>query len=1822
MGELANQYDQNPSDPDSSGPSDPNNSSGSSLSSAGYGSNTSSGYFSDLSGNSNSTLDRPNGIDNDNNPSSRSITPPSSPVSVDVGQLDSTYTPPSHRPSSDSPTDDISSGSGRGGEKIDSDDGEEENGQESGENTIKEPVGAGDTNTHDETSDTRSSTSSSRSSSNNTDRFSGEGQGVSSQSDSSESEEQQKNSEDEVVNGQESGKSNTTNEEPVEAGDTNTRDHSSGGSSSSSSSSTDRSSGGSGRGVSSGSSNGSSRSGEQQKNSDNGDDQGDHDDNDDHEDEDDGGKQVKVRKGVRCTYCNKSLPNEERLLIHLTRFHLRRQYECQTCGKVFGRADNLKRHQLNHKKNEHVPCPICGKMFARKDCLLMHVRNVHKKRKQTPPKANKSKRSRKQDNHDSSGGSSSSSSSSSDQDEDNDNRMQPTGKASGAGDQGDTNGGVSVDDGDRQDGNDISQDDDAGEDGGDVHEDENEIPQDDMQVLQEDPEEMPQPEAEDSSEEDDDDDDDDVEDNDQVLYDNLYRANWSSIRTHHRVGRRVQDIYNFRIGSGRDQVGGGGSMVERRLRAIFNRQRFAFKINMSYGYVLRNYETGELRYFHSSLNNHRYLEVPHLIANRDDLNEFIRIVSEASAADYAIRQRPNTKWTVVGVTNVTFYVYKLSFNIGAGNQELPAYVMNNRAVHALIKNRKTGRPYKDNLCFFRCLAMHRGCTPANLERDAKYYFEKYLEIRPQQGAFQGVTLEDIPVLEKLFETNVQVFSLEEQRSRDSENEDDDDNEDDSDGDNGSNSSDNDDRHTDRNNPQVCAELVWRTRSKFSTTMHLNLYSNHFSFIKDLQMYSKSYRCSRCDRLFDKSYRLKRHELTCDGNVTHKFPGGPYRTPPTVFQRLENEGIETPEELLYFHHRATFDFECYFDEGEAASHQTTSKFKVAARHIPLSVSVASNVQEYEETKHFITNGNSSQLVQSLVEYLDEVSRASYEQLYPDYAPLFEALDDKISSLELHPMLDKKTKNKRRRQLERLRENLDDYIFTLPVIGFNSGKYDLNLIREYLYPAVLKNCSFKYIIKRGSSYPCLQTENLKFLDISNYLAPGYSYRNFLKAYGAEAGKGFFPYEWLTSLDKLDHPSLPPHEAFFSKLTNSNISYEEYHYCQEIWQQHNMTTMRDFLQWYNDLDVAPFLVAIDNMFAFYQSLGIDMFKDAISVPGLTLKYLFSTLNPDTFFTLFKDKDKDLYYKMRQNIVGGPSVIFHRYHEKDKTTIRKGSKLCNEVVGFDANALYLWALMQSMPTGVYVRRSDETNFRPTHAYYHGETAVQWLDWLAETEQISIQHQFNMGEKKVGHRQIPVDGYCASNNTVYQFHGCYFHGHNCALNPGTWNHTKRCSMADLRQQTQQISSYIRAEGYNLVEMYECTWQRLKRTDQDVAAFVDGHRSPLHQCRSMNLQTIIDAVRDERLFGVIECDIEVPSHLKDYFSEMPPIFKNCIVSKEDIGPHMRDFSDENGLMSQPRRTLIGSLRGDKIMLITPLVKWYLDHGLQITKVYEVIEYQPKSCFTEFGKKVVDARRAGDVDPHQAIVAETMKLIGNSAYGKTITNKEKFTNVSTCLDSEAPRKINSPHFRHLTLVGEDVCELEMSKTSITMDLPIQIGFFVYGYAKLRMLSFYYDLVDRYISREDFQYCAMDTDSAYIALSGPWHSLIKDEKKEEFEEIKDQWFPRTDTEDHIKYDRREPGLFKEEWSGDGIVALCSKTYYCFGAKDKFSCKGLNKRQRRPITAQRYLDVLSSKTSGSGVNRGFRLLNGTMVTYSQEKNALPYLYIKRKVDEDGVSTSPLDL
>jgi hypothetical protein len=76
---------------------------------------------------------------------------------------------------------------------------------------------------------------------------------------------------------------------------------------------------------------------------------------------------------------------------------------------------------------------------------------------------------------------------------------------------------------------------------------------------------------------------------------------------------------------------------------------------------------------------------------------------------------------------------------------------------------------------------------------------------------------------------------------------------------------------------------------------------------------------------------------------------------------------------------------------------------------------------------------------------------------------------------------------------------------------------------------------------------------------------------------------------------------------------------------------------------------------------------------------------------------------------------------------------------------------------------------------------------------------------------------------------------------------------------------------------------------------------------------------------------------------------------------------------------------------------------------------PEKRFQQFADEVSDARRAGDIDTSKELIAETMKLFGSRAYGKTFTNKEKFVSTSYGNEDNISIKKNSLHFKDLELL---------------------------------------------------------------------------------------------------------------------------------------------------------------------------------------------------------------
>ena len=306
-----------------------------------------------------------------------------------------------------------------------------------------------------------------------------------------------------------------------------------------------------------------------------------------------------------------------------------------------------------------------------------------------------------------------------------------------------------------------------------------------------------------------------------------------------------------------------------------------------------------------------------------------------------------------------------------------------------------------------------------------------------------------------------------------------------------------------------------------------------------------------------------------------------------------------------------------------------------------------------------------------------------------------------------------------QLNDLQGSLQRYCNVLPVFGFNSAKYDLNLIKSCLLPILVnEGDSEPTVIKKVNQFISFKFGDIHLLDTMSLLGGATSLDSFLKAYKTSETKEFFPYEKFDHPDKMQNTEFPPYGGFCTKLRSCNpleaeytdyvnlwkkgltteqavikpklskpppTVIEIYQYLQQIWKQEQMKAFKDFLRWYNKKAAVPTLEAMQKMIAFYHDKDIDMLKLGCTLPNQANICLHKST--DAKFYPFTEREKDLLQKIREDVVGGPTIVFTRQAVVDKTFIRKSANICKSVVRIDASQLYPYSMCQPMPTGLYTR-------------------------------------------------------------------------------------------------------------------------------------------------------------------------------------------------------------------------------------------------------------------------------------------------------------------------------------------------------------------------------------------------------------------------------------------------------------------------------------------------------------------------------------------------------
>ena len=681
------------------------------------------------------------------------------------------------------------------------------------------------------------------------------------------------------------------------------------------------------------------------------------------------------------------------------------------------------------------------------------------------------------------------------------------------------------------------------------------------------------------------------------------------------------------------------------------------KNQSSFWFPFEKYRRRRFRYFYAQENN-TLLDRSKLVCTHDNLAKLNSFLNKTVFIESSSQERMNKNWRYYNLTNLTVFAALLKdVPMRCKNAVLAEPLLKNCTINSLTYEENTKQPYNDNLCLFRALALHLQANQ-RLEEETSKIFNSFINKMDGLSAnhFKGVHINDNPFVEDLLTVNILLYDI---------------------------------NIVDGN---IIGELARRSVQKYDNTVRLLRYNNHMFYLSNIIAVFQSFRCPNCDTFFNRTFNLERQLTTCSERVKSIYLRNVYQIRETFFDKLNSFGIRNTSQQKLFKNLAIFDFESICVQEESfKERKTTTWFE---KHVPIVVSISSNLVE---EPNFLYNSDPHHHLLSFIGAVEGLASQSKAQMKLLFLDIEKTIKYKLGSiLEKHTQRHNRRESARfdmiqddrnneicastqffqihKNQLFDFQETLERYCNVLPVFGFNTAKYDLNLIISSLLSILVNERDFETtVINKANQFISFKFGDIQLMNIMNFLGRATSLDSFLKAYRTSETKIFFPYEWFDHLDKMQKKERPPYDAFYSKLRSCNpleaeytdyvnlmkngltteqavvkfklsklppTEVESYQYLQQIWKHEKVSSIKDFLRWCNNKDV-PTLEAMQKMIAFYHDKDIDMLKLGCTLPNLANICLHKPT--DAKFYPFKEGDKDLLEKIREGAVGGPSIILH---------------------------------------------------------------------------------------------------------------------------------------------------------------------------------------------------------------------------------------------------------------------------------------------------------------------------------------------------------------------------------------------------------------------------------------------------------------------------------------------------------------------------------------------------------------------------------------------------
>ena len=255
--------------------------------------------------------------------------------------------------------------------------------------------------------------------------------------------------------------------------------------------------------------------------------------------------------------------------------------------------------------------------------------------------------------------------------------------------------------------------------------------------------------------------------------------------------------------------------------------------------------------------------------------------------------------------------------------------------------------------------------------------------------------------------------------------------------------------------------------------------------------------------------------------------------------------------------------------------------------------------------------------------------------------------------------------------------------------------------------------------------------------------------------------------------------------------------------------------------------------------------------------------------------------------------------------------------------------------------------------------------------------------------------------------------------------------------------------------MRECRWklkvknEKLRRFD---TPFLPQIMRPFGSSRD-----ILTGIQDGSLFGFIVADLTTPSALLEQIKwlNFPPVIRRESIDESLLTPYMKNRVNEKGY-KLPQISPIQTYHGSQLLLFTPLVKFYLELGLEVTNITKFLQYKESFVLQNFVNKITNGRIQAKRKKNSELEL-AYKIIGNSGYGKLGESVKKYTKTKLVDDKRLKIDQKSAFFKDAhPLVDEEgeheICEVDMQPKSVIDNKPLPMAVAILQNSKLHFLRF--------------------------------------------------------------------------------------------------------------------------------------------------------------------------